>query len=69
MNESRKGKFRISALWAAKCLFWIAIFSIELVIGVVLSIVIGTVAFCVLMAITTSAVRIAGNPSGRPRVV
>lgn len=69
MNDIPKAKYRASVLWAVKCLFWKAIFSVELVIVVVLSIVIGTVAFGGLRAITTGAVRIAGNPAARPRIV
>lgn len=69
MNDIPKAKYRTSALWAAKCLVWIAIFSVELVTVVVLSIVIGTIAFGGLRAITTGAIRIAGNPAARPRIV
>jgi hypothetical protein len=69
VNDISKAKYRTSVLWVAKCLFWIAIFWIELAIAVVLSITVGTVAFGGLRAMTAGAVHITGNPTRRPRIV
>jgi hypothetical protein len=66
VNDVHKSRFAASGLRAARFLFWLVAFVIEVPIAVVLSIAVGAAAFGGLQAVTAGAVRVSG---ARPRLL